>query len=212
MDKTEELKKIEEIRSLMMRSSRFISLSGLSGVVAGLVALIGAAAAYFYLDISQPLISRNYSVVDSSGINWTSDTLWFVVIDAAIVLSISIFAGVVLTRKKAKKDGQQLLGGPAKRLAVSLLIPLVAGGAFCMILLYNGLVGLIAPSMLIFYGLALVSGSHYTLNEVRYLGILEIILGLTATAMIGYGLLFWAIGFGIAHIGYGIYMHFKYER
>ncbi|MFZ6052930.1 hypothetical protein [Halocola ammonii] len=212
MDKSNELEKLDEIRTLMMRSSRFISLSGLSGVVAGLTALLGAAAAYFYLDMAKPLLSQRYSIVDSSGINWTSDALWFCLIDAALVLLISLTAGMYLTRKKAKKDGQQLLGGPAKRLAVSLLIPLAAGGAFCMILLYHGWVGLIAPSMLIFYGLALVSGSHYTLNEVRYLGILEIILGIAATAVIGYGLLFWAIGFGVLHILYGIVMYVRHEQ
>jgi general stress protein CsbA len=79
-------------------------------------------------------------------------------------------------------------------------------------LLFHGLVGLVAPAMLIFYGLALVSGSHYTLNEVRYLGILEILLGLVASVLIGYGLLFWAIGFGVLHVLYGIVMYVRHEQ
>jgi len=68
----------------------------------------------------------------------------------------------------------------------------------------------VAPLTLIFYGLALVNASKYTLSEIRSFGIAEIVLGLIAMAFIGYGLLFWAIGFGLLHIIYGIIMHVRY--
>ena len=124
----------------------------------------------------------------------------------------SIVVGLILTWRSAKKNGQTIWDATAKRMLINLMIPLVTGGFFCMILLMHGLIGLVAPVTLIFYGLALINGSKYTLDDIRYLGICEIILGLLASIFIGYGLLFWAIGFGVLHIVYGMLMYNKYER
>jgi hypothetical protein len=77
-------------------------------------------------------------------------------------------------------------------------------------LLVNGYIGFVTPLTLIFYGLALVNASKYTLSEVRSLGIIEIVIGLFAMHFIGYGLLLWAVGFGVMHIIYGIIMHIRY--
>jgi hypothetical protein len=95
-----------------------------------------------------------------------------------------------------------------------MLIPLVAGGIFCIAMLYHGgaFILLISPAMLIFYGLSLVNGSKYTLHDIRYLGCLEIVLGLIAVFNLGYGIIFWALGFGVLHIIYGALMWFKYDR
>jgi hypothetical protein len=71
---------------------------------------------------------------------------------------------------------------------------------------------MIASALLIFYGLALVAGSEFTYTEVKWLGIAEILLGLIALCIPAYGLLLWAIGFGLLHILYGSIMYFKYER
>jgi hypothetical protein len=76
----------------------------------------------------------------------------------------------------------------------------------------RGLVGLVAPMSLIFYGLALYNASQFTYEEVRSLGLIQIVLGLLGAYFVSYGLLFWAIGLGVAHIVYGIYMHYRYER
>ena len=99
----------------------------------------------------------------------------------------------------------------ARRMVISLFVPLATGGIFCLILLYHHLVFLMAPSTLLFYGLALINASKYTLHEARVLGISEVILGLMAAWLVGYGLLFWAIGFGVLHIFYGLMMYFRYE-
>jgi hypothetical protein len=58
----------------------------------------------------------------------------------------------------------------------------------------------------------LINASKYTFNDIRYLGFCEIILGLGAAVYVGYGLYFWALGFGILHIIYGAMMYYKYER
>jgi hypothetical protein len=207
----EHLETISEIRSLMERSSRFISLSGLSGVFAGIFALIGAAAAYIYfnLSLSTPRY-YDYAITDQGESNTNFYAFFF--INAICVLTASIAVGSFLTIRKAKQANQSIWDNTAKRLLINLLIPLIAGGAFCLILVYHGFIGMVAPATLLFYGLALINASKYTLSDIRYLGICEIILGLIAAVYIGYGLLFWAAGFGILHIIYGVIMYIKYER
>lgn len=212
MDKqNEHLETLSEIRSLMERSSRFISLSGLSGVFAGVFALLGALAAYFHFNME--LTSSGYYMYAENAYGETNMHFYtFFFIDAGCVLFASLAAGSILTMRKAKQKNQSIWDSTSKRLLINLLIPLITGGLFCIALLYHGLIALVAPAMLLFYGLALVNASKYTLNDIRYLGICEIVLGLIAAIYIGYGLIFWAIGFGILHIVYGIVMYNKYEK
>ena len=202
------LETLSEIRLLMERSSRFISLSGLSGVFAGIYALAGAAAAYYYLNLDYNT-PRNYLYAE--GTSFRSFVL-FLAGDALLVLILAVGTGILFTTLKAKKDGNSLFDAAAKKLIINLCIPLICGGIFCISMITHRTFGFIAPAMLIFYGLALINASKYTLTDVRYLGFIEIILGLISCFMIGYGLMFWAIGFGIMHIVYGTYMYFKYER
>jgi hypothetical protein len=208
---TEHLETLTEIRSLMERSSRFISLSGLSGVCAGVFALAGATAAYIYLNIDITS-NRYYEQAFSDNGKYDIDFFTFFTINAVCVLAGSLIAGSFFTMRKAQKKGQTIWDKTAQRLLINLMIPLVAGGVFCLILLHHRAVALIAPCTLIFYGLALINASKYTLNDIRYLGFTEIIIGLIASYFIGYGLLFWAIGFGVLHIVYGIAMYNKYEK
>lgn len=212
MDKqNEHLETLSEIRSLMERSSRFISLSGLSGVFAGIFALLGALAAYMHLNMD--ITSSGYYAYSENAYGETNmDFYSFFFADASCVLIASLAAGSILTIRKAKQKGQSIWDSTSKRLLINLLIPLIVGGLFCIALLYHGIIAFVAPAMLIFYGLALVNASKYTLNDIRYLGIFEIILGLLASIYIGYGLIFWAIGFGVLHIVYGILMYNKYEK
>lgn len=95
-----------------------------------------------------------------------------------------------------------------------MLVPLATGGAFCLALLFHGqgMVLLICPVMLIFYGLALVGSSKFTLHDIKYLGYLELCLGIAASFFLGYGILLWAMGFGFLHVVYGAIMWYKYER
>lgn len=205
------LQDLSEIRSLMERSSRFISLSGLSGISAGISALLGAAAIYWYFDIT-PFVHKAYYA--RSG--WTPkldlEPMVFLSIVAGLVLLFALAGGVYFTTKKARKKGQPIWNKLSQKLLLNLLIPLVTGGLFCLALIKQGQFGLIAPATLIFYGLALVNGGKYTLTDIHYLGLSEIGLGLLALFYYGYGLEFWAIGFGVLHIVYGIVMYQKYER
>lgn len=204
---------IQQIRSMMARSSRFMSLSGLSGVIAGIVALTGSWIAWREIMAQAPerYNTGYYEAFVVTG-ELNMDLVWFCVIDALIILVISITAGILLTLRKAKKDEAGIWSKPAQLLLQSLFIPLVAGGGVCLILLQHGHAELVAPLMLIFYGIGLESASKYTLKDVHYLGISEIILGLVSLFFLRHGLLFWSIGFGVMHILYGGIMYFKYER
>lgn len=202
---------LQEIKSMMERSSRFISLSGLSGVAAGVSAMLGAILAYLYLGIAPFSSQRPYYIPGDGPLRWNLEHFTFFALDALLVLLFALLGGIYFTTRQAKKNGLKTWDATTKRLLTNLFIPLATGGFFCIGLYINEIVGLIAPVMLIFYGLALIHASKYTLSDIRYLGYLEVGLGLVATWNIGYGLEFWTIGFGLLHILYGTFMYFKYE-
>ena len=201
---------LNEIRDLMERSSKFLSLSGLSGVFAGIFALAGAAAAYirfntdYLTDILQPIVDY-----DSYA---KKEVISFLLLDGLFVLFFSITVGMFFTVQKGRKRGLTLWNGSSKRLLISMLIPLTTGGIFCLAMFYYGYIWLVFPITLVFYGLALINASRFTYPEVFYLGISEIVIGCIALFLTGYSLLFWAIGFGVLHIVYGLTMYNKYDR
>jgi predicted lysophospholipase L1 biosynthesis ABC-type transport system permease subunit len=198
-------KDIQSIRALMERSVKFLSLSGLSGVLAGVYALAGAAAAY--LIIYQQQTPFDYH---DQGVKEATITFRLLLL-AVAVLSVSLLTGYILAYKKSKKLGAQLWDATSKRLVINLAVPLVAGGIFILILLMRGYYQVAAPASLVFYGLALINASPNLFDEVRYLGYIEIVLGLVAAVFVGYGLYFWAFGFGVLHVVYGLVMYKKYD-
>lgn len=212
MQRNDHLETLKEIRTLMEQSSRFISLSGLSGVVAGSFAIIGAAMVFIYLDMMPFAGKKLYYVAALGADKWGMGYKTFFLLDAIVVMFGALFSGIFFTTRKAKRKGQKIWDALTQRLLINLLIPLFAGGIFCLALLMHNYFGLVAPATLIFYGLALVNASKYTLNDIRYLGIGEIILGSIALFYPGFGLEFWMIGFGLLHILYGSRMYYKYER
>ncbi len=204
------LEDISEIKNMMSRSSRFISLSGLSGILAGIYALIGAGLAYNRL---RAFSHTNYDGFSGRNSALRSDDI---VTDLSIiaitVIVLAVATGIALTVRKAKKSGEKMWDVSSRRLVLNFVIPLFAGGFFCLVLIQYRVVGLVAPATLIFYGLACINASKYTMRDIRYMGIAFIVLGLISTQFIGYGLYFWALGFGVCHIVYGALMYFKYDR
>jgi hypothetical protein len=203
------LKDISDIKNMMNKSSQFISLSGLAGIMAGIYALIGAY-------IANEVIQSHKIGYDSNSYNQVitleSTTFKLILLIAFLVLILSVATALLLTISKARKEGESVWNTASKRLLTNFLIPLVTGAIFGLLLLRNGSYGLIAPVTLLFYGLSCVNASKYTLRDVRYLGITIIILGLISTELSGYALEFWALGFGVCHILYGSIMYFKYDR
>lgn len=197
---------IASIRQMMERTSKFISLSGLSGILSGVYALIGAGAAYGILQFpASPLNPRTETIQPS-------DVLIKLLMVALLVLAATVATTIWFSVRKAKKMGTKAWDNSSKTLLINLAIPVVSGGVFILTLLANGHYGVVAPACLVFYGLGLISASPNLYDEIRYLGYSEIILGIVAAAIPGYGLLFWAIGFGVLHIVYGALMFRKYDR
>ncbi len=201
------IKDISEIRSMMERSSRFLSLSGLSGVMAGIYALAGVLVAYLVFGFNPDSVT--YSMTGTAG---TPANISSVIIVALIILALALGTVVYLSRRNAGKRGEKMWSPTTRRLLANMMVPLSTGGILIVILIFSGLAGLAAPVSMIFYGMALFTASKMTLEEVKLMGIIQIVLGLIAVLMIQYSLIIWAIGFGLVNIVYGIYMHYKYER
>ena len=206
MEANKYLNDISEIKNMMNRSSRFISLSGLSGILAGIYSLIGAYLAYRTIYFDGATIGSYKSLVISE------DAVHKLLVIAASVVLLCIITGILLTVRKAKDEGEKIWDKSSQRLIINFLIPLVTGGVLILFLIEKEQFALIAPLTLIFYGLACINASKYTVGDVRYLGITLLLLSFLSLWFIGYGLLFWALGFGVCHIFYGAMMYFKYER
>lgn len=209
--RSEQLQQISDIRAMMERSTRFISLSGLSGVAAGIIALIGVFATYAYLgvgpfsaDYVDQLNNYNYE-------NWGVRLVPFFIYNSLFVFGLACIAGLFFTWQRTHKSGLNIWDSTSKRVVLNGFIPMVAGVFFCLALMTRFSFDLIFPTSLIFYGLACVNASKYTLNDILYLGIIEIFLGIIGLFTTEYSIELWAIGFGLLHIIYGIVLYRKYE-
>ncbi|MDR2887626.1 MAG: hypothetical protein LBV26_06475 [Bacteroidales bacterium] len=210
MSNNTNIEDLKHIRNLMERSSKFLSLSGLSGISAGTLALVGAAVAYFVL-LKQGAVKYDEHM-NATGNNPVFGIRLQLALLAGTVLICAVCAAWYFSLHKAKKAGLKLWTVATRRTLYHFMIPLIAGGIFCIAMALNNNIHLVASAMLVFYGLALVNSGKFTVDEVHYLGICEIILGLAAGFFLNYGLLFWAAGFGVLHILYGIRMYNKYDR
>jgi hypothetical protein len=196
---------LKVIRKFMEDSTKFLSLSGFSGVFLGIFGIAGAIIAWFFI-----LNQENY-IYDEPVSSLNGTVLWGMIADAIIILLLALAAAFYFSARKAKQSGKPFWTPVSKRLLINLFIPLITGGIFSVILLSRNDIQLIIPVLLIFYGIALINAGKFTYSEIFYLGILEIITGLLCSILPSYGLIFWIIGFGILHIIYGIFMYRKYE-
>ena len=196
---------LAEIKSIMERSSRFLSLSGLSGILAGVYALIGSGIAYSLIYYPKPPYGKALSLTNPEYV------ISNVMITGLSVLLLSVFTAWLLSRKKSKKTKVSLWAPASRRFMRALFIPVIIGGLLCIGLYAQGQEHLVAAITLIFYGLGLFNASNFTLNEIKYLSYCQLILGLIATFFPEYGLILWTLGFGVLHIIYGAIMYVKYD-
>jgi hypothetical protein len=197
------IKDIADIRTMMERSSRFLSLSGWAGILAGIYALAGSYIAYAFL---------GFNPTGFGYIPITSTDLSNLIILASAILLLSVGTATFLSLRKANKISEKVWNATSKRMLASMIVPLITGGILCLFCISNYMFELLAPLTLIFYGLALFAAGNFTFQEVRFLGLINIALGLIACFFIEYSMLLWATGFGIMHIVYGIYIYIKHEQ
>lgn len=207
-EQQQSLEDLQHIKRMMERSSRFISLSGFSGIAAGLCAIAGAYFANKKIDCWVKGDCTIDGLINRGGIQLLNDLLWI----ATLTFVAAFISAFFFTYLRSKKSGVPIWGSATIRLLWNTAIPIMVGGIFIIRMMQLNQFELIAPACLIFYGLALVNASKYTLGEVRYLGYGQLALGMLNLWNIGYGLYFWAMGFGILHIIYGVWMWYKYER
>ncbi|MDB4297787.1 hypothetical protein N9901_03450 [Flavobacteriaceae bacterium] len=206
MGQDQHLENLAEIKNLMNASSKFISLSGMSGVFAGIYALLGAYAAYdVVFDVTE-----NFQFTRAKYVS--VNDAYFLIFDLALVALLSIVTGVFLSIRKAKKSGSPVWNTTSKRLVINFAIPLIVGGLFIAINMFKNDLSNSASLMLLFYGLSLINGSKYTVSHIRILGFINIGIGLLCAILPSYSFWFWVLGFGIMHIVYGFYMHLKLEK
>ncbi len=202
MEREKYLSDLKDIREIMSRTTQFISLSGLSGVSTGCIALIGVWLAYVTVFKGQDYLSYHAVVLE---INVEINLL----IIATGTLLMSVASAVFFTTRKSKIQNQLIWTDLTKRLLSNLLIPLITGGILCLMLLSKGFIGFLPSFSLLFYGISLINGSKFTFPELRNLGLIQLILGLLAFQYISYSLLFWGLGFGVIQIIYGLIIRKK---
>ena len=197
---------LAEIKSMMERSTRFLSLSGLAGVLAGIYSFIGAGIAYYWVYFPQTDYGRELATVDRGDLQFRLMAV------ALVIIVLAIGSAYLLSRQKSQKKAHKFWSPAGKRFISALFIPVVAGGLFCFALVHEQTYQLIAPATLIFYGLGLMSAANFTLGEIRNLGLGQLILGILAAFFPSFGLIFWTLGFGVLHVIYGSMMYYKYDR
>ena len=215
MNEQQHLDTLKDIKRIMERSTRFMSLSGLGGVGAGLSGLIGAWFAWRILDDyrnGSPVSYESYDGAAYDGSGNVNVLILKLLLIAAAVLLCALTTGSYFTWRKDRQQGLPIWDATARKVVFNLAVPLFAGGLFILGMIYNGFYGFVSPACLVFYGLALINASKFTMPELRYVGFIETGLGILATFWLGNGLFFWALGFGVVHILYGIIMWWKYER
>ena len=208
MNQEKSLDELQHIKRMMERSSRFISLSGLSGVSAGICALIGAWLANRKISCWVEGNCQLNKLMNEGGTEIMKD----LILIAALTFIAAFITAFFFTYLRSKKSNTAIWGAASWRLFWNTVIPIAVGGIFLIRLMQVGEYNFVSSGCLLFYGLALVNAAKYTLNEVRFLGYSQLILGIVNLFFVGYGLYFWAMGFGVLHILYGIAMWWKYER
>jgi len=206
---TSPIEQLNDIRQMMEKSTRFLSLSGLSGISAGVAALLGSLIAWLHIR-NNTLVYNEYFRVLKGGS--TDSFRTYVIVLGLVILVVALASAWYFSWKKARQSGENFWSPAARRMMTHMLVPLATGGILTVILILQNNLNLAAPLTLIFYGLALLNAVKFTRPELAILGYSELAIGLLAVIWQQHGLIFWAIGFGVLHIVYGSIFYYKYDR
>jgi len=169
------------IRDTMERSAAFTAVSGWGQVLLGITA--GAAA---WLAARQP-----------------SSFPWLRVWLAEGLLAAAI--GLLACTWKANRRGLPLFSGPARKVALGLAPPLVAGAFLTFLLFRAGLQSALPATWLLLYGAGIMTGGAFSVPIVPVMGLCFMLLGgLAVLGPAAWGNWFLAAGFGGLHIVFGL--------
>src|SRR5688500_6212179 len=168
------------IRSAMERSSAFTAIPGAGGVVMGVIGLIAAL-----VGARQPTPDR-----------WLGT--WLAAAFLALVIEL------VAMVWKARRAGLTLTGTNARRFALGIAAPLVAGAAITYELWAVRNFSVMGPAWLLLYGAGVLAGGMFSVPVVRAVGMCFMAAGLAASLTPPeWGNIWLAIGFGGRHVGFG---------
>jgi hypothetical protein len=171
------------IRQAMERGATFTSIPGYGGAVMGGVALIASGVA-----ARQP-----------TGDRWLAAWL--------IAATIAAVIGLVAMARKAKRAGATLTGANARRFALGMAAPFIAGAAITYELWALESYTALPPTWLLLYGAGVLTGGIVSVPVVRVLGVCFMALGIAAIVTPPeWGNVWLATGFGGLQIGFGLYI------
>jgi hypothetical protein len=177
---------LSDIRRLMERSSRFSLLSGYSLIAAGICGLAGVWQAH-----REVMQWRMHP-----GGEHLADRL---ILTGSLTLVAALALGYAFTWGKVRRQQVPLWDAVVRKVSIHFAIPLFTGGVFVVGMIYWGQYQFIATACLVFYGLALVNASHFTVRPIRMLGLMQLLLGFICL-FTGYNLICLMLGFGIMNI------------
>lgn len=171
------------IRQAMERSATFTSIPGAGGVAMGLVAFGGSVIA-----ARQPSADR-----------WLA--VWLGAAGCAAIV------GLMAMARKARRGGGTLTGGIARRFALGMAAPFVAGAAITYELWAVRNFTVMAATWLLLYGAGVLTGGIFSIPIVRAIGVCFMTIGIAAVVTPPeWGNVWLAIGFGGLHVGFGTYI------
>jgi hypothetical protein len=171
------------IRQAMERSATFTAVPGTGGMMMGAVGILAAGVAS-----QQPTGNR-----------------WLLTWLAAAVIAFSI--GLATMTRKAARAGVALSGANARRFAVALAAPCVAGMALTYALWATRAYSLMPSAWLLLYGAGVLTGGAFSVAPVRVIGALFMLLGLVSVVTPpAWGNVWLGVGFGFLHVGSGLHI------
>ena len=119
--------------------------------------------------------------------------------------------GLLTCTWKANRRGLPLFSGPARKVALGLAPPLVAGAFLTFLLFRAGLVWTLPAVWLLLYGAGIMTGGAFSVPIVPVMGVCFMLLGgLAVLAPAAWGNWFLGIGFGGLHILFGLLIAWRH--
>jgi len=192
MDKYSAEENLKLIREVMERSARYTNFSGLSGVLSGVLALIGCAVTYWIND--HVAVSRQ-------------DMLY--ILTWCTVLVLAIAQDLLLAHRNARKSGQSIWNPATYQVFKAIFPGVFFAGVISFVALYDGAIDAIPAIWALGYGAALCAAGLFTTREVWRYGLLQMATGTAGLFLMSkppYSLYLVALCFGLYQIAFGICM------